>query len=630
MQQNEQLIQQEKYLRLLSEKYPTPEAVSERLIHLEARLTLPKEVEHFLSDLHGEYGTFSHILNNCSGVIREKVAYVFGDRMDEEAQAEFCTLLYYPVEKLESLENEGRTVPKWYVETLGKLLELAKVMSYKYPLAKISELIPTAFTSVIVEMMNTRPDEDPAQFAYHKRLLDSIVEVGSAPSFICVFAELIKRLAVGWIHIVGDFFDRGSRPDAILDKVIDYPSLDIQWGNHDILWMGAACGSDACIANVVRNNLRYNNTEVLENGYGIGLRSLTLWAARQYPDEAPIKAAERAISIIMFKLEGKIIRRHPEFSMDERVLLDAVDYEKGTVRIDGKDYAMNQRVFPTIDPENPLKLSQEEEDIVKELRASFLASEPLRRHVEFLYRRGSVYTCCNGNLLFHACVPMNEDGSFTRVTVGGGDYSGRAYFDFVDAAARRAWTERDKILLDYMWYFWCGRESVFSGREFKTFERMFVDDESTWEEPDDPYFQFINDADACGRVLKEFGLDPEKGHIINGHVPVKKGESPVKSGGKAIVIDGGFCHAYHKKTGISGFTLISNSRGLRLLAHQHVADVRTALRENRDIESVSETVELQSYSLTVADTDKGKVIREEMEDLRALLTAYRSGVIHHA
>jgi fructose-1,6-bisphosphatase-3 len=307
-----------------------------------------------------------------------------------------------------------------------------------------------------------------------------------------------------------------------------------------------------------------------------------------------------------------------------------VDYEKGTVRIDGKDYAMNQRVFPTIDPENPLKLSQEEEDIVKELRASFLASEPLRRHVEFLYRRGSVYTCCNGNLLFHACVPMNEDGSFTRVTVGGGDYSGRAYFDFVDAAARRAWTERDKILLDYMWYFWCGRESVFSGREFKTFERMFVDDESTWEEPDDPYFQFINDADACGRVLKEFGLDPEKGHIINGHVPVKKGESPVKSGGKAIVIDGGFCHAYHKKTGISGFTLISNSRGLRLLAHQHVADVRTALRENRDIESVSETVELQSYSLTVADTDKGKAIREEMEDLRALLTAYRSGVIHHA
>ena len=630
MEQKEQPVRQEKYLRLLSEKYPTPEAVSERLIHLSARLTLPKEVEHFLSDLHGEYGTFFHILNNCSGVIREKVAYVFGDRMNEEEQAEFCTLLYYPSEKLESLANEGRTLPKWYAETLAQLLELAKVMSYKYPLAKIEEFIPKAFASVIVELLNTRPEADPAQYAYHKRLLDSIVEVGSAPAFIRVFTELIKRLAVGWIHIVGDFFDRGSRPDAILDEIIDYPSLDIQWGNHDILWMGAACGSDACIANVVRNNLRYNNTEVLENGYGIGLRSLTLWASRQYPDEAPIKAAERAISIIMFKLEGKIIHRHPEFAMDERVLLEAVDYEKGTVRIDGQDYAMNQRVFPTIDPEDPLKLSIEEEEIVRDLRASFLASEPLRRHIDFLYRKGSVYTRCNGNLLFHACVPMNEDGSFTHVSVGGGDYSGRAYFDFVDTAARRAWAEHDKILLDYMWYFWCGRESVFSGREFKTFERMFVDDESTWEEPDDPYFNFINDPAACECVLEEFGLDPMHGHIINGHVPVKKGESPVKSGGKALVIDGGFCHAYHKKTGISGFTLISNSRGLRLLAHQHVADVRTALRENRDIESVSETVELQSYNLTIADTDEGEAIREEMDDLKALLRAYISGVIQPA
>ena len=630
MKQTEQSVRQEKYLRLLSEKYPTPEAVSERLIHLSSRLTLPKEIEHFLSDLHGEYGTFSHILNNCSGVIREKVAYVFGARMSEEEQAEFCTLLYYPPEKLESLENEGRIVPNWYEETMAKLLELAKVMSYKYPLAEISGMIPKAFASVIVELMNTRPEADPAQFEYHKRLLASIVEVGSAPAFIRVFSELIKRLAVGRIHIVGDFFDRGSRPDAILDDVLDYPSLDIQWGNHDILWMGAACGSDACIANVVRNNLRYNNTEVLENGYGIGLRSLTLWASRQYPDEAPIKAAERAISIIMFKLEGKIIHRHPEFDMDSRVLLEAVDYENGTVRIDGRDYAMNQRVFPTIDPKDPLKLSPEEEEIVNELRASFLASEPLRRHVEFLYRKGSVYTRCNGNLLFHACVPMNEDGSFTKVTVGGGDYSGRAYFDFVDEAARRAWAGRDKILLDYMWYFWCGRESVFSGREFKTFERMFVDDESTWDEPDDPYFQFINDPEACERVLSEFGLDASRGHIINGHVPVKKGESPVKSGGKAIVIDGGFCHAYHKKTGISGFTLISNSRGLRLLAHQHVADVRTALRENRDIESVSETVELQSYHLTVADTDEGAAMREEMEDLKALLMAYHNGTIQSA
>ncbi|MBQ7515469.1 MAG: fructose-1,6-bisphosphatase [Schwartzia sp.] len=623
-------VPEARYLRLLSEKYPTREDVCERLIHLEAELGLPKGIEHFMSDLHGEYGTFFHILNNCSGVIREKVEYVFGNRLSAEEQAEFCTLIYYPREKIEQLMADGRVTPEWYWDNLARLLELAKLMSFKYPLEKVSGFIPARFDSVIVELMNTRPEADPAQFTYHKRLLEEIVACGSGAEFIGAFTVLVKRLAVDWLHIVGDFFDRGSRPDAILDQIMRFHDLDIQWGNHDILWMGAACGSEASIANVVRNNLRYNNTDVLEKGYAIGLRPLTLMATRQYPDEEPVKAAERAISLMMFKLEGQIIRRRPEFLMEERALLDRIDYDRGTVTIEGREYELNQKNFPTIDPKDPYRLSDEEAAIMAGLRSSFLDSEPLHRHIEFLYRKGSVYTRFNGNLLFHACVPMQEDGSFTAVTMGGRTLSGRAYLDFVDAICRRAWQKRDLESLDYMWYFWCGRLSPFSGREFKTFERMLVDDESTWEEPDDAYFVCQNDPATSERLLSEFGLDPARGHIINGHVPVKKGQSPVKANGKAIVIDGGFCHAYHKKTGLSGFTLISNSRGLRLLAHQQIADVRTALKENRDIESVSETVELQSYNSTIGDTDEGAAMKAEIADLRRLLDAYQSGELRAA
>lgn len=612
-----------RYLRLLADKYPSPEAVCERIIHLESRLVLPKGVEHFMSDLHGEYGAFSHILNNCSGVIREKVAYLFGHRLTDEAAAEFCTLIYYPREKIEARLASGAAAEDWYRENLSRLLELSQMMAYKFPRAELERFIPDPFASVILELMGTRPDSDPAQFAYHRRLLGTIIDTGSAADFITAFTVLIKRLAVDRLHIVGDFFDRGPRPDAILDQLLDHPHLDIQWGNHDILWMGAACGSDACIANVVRNNLRYHNTDVLEKGYAISLRPLILLAERQYPEEEPVKAAERFISLLMFKLEGQIIMRRPEFNMASRALLPQIDYEAGTVRIQGQDYALNQTRFPTIDPHDPHRLSPEEQAIIEGLRASFLDSEPLRRHIDFLYRKGSVYTRCNNNLLFHACLPMAADGSFLPVTLDGLTLTGRAYLDQVDAIARRAYRQRDAKALDYMWYFWCGRLSPFSGREFKTFERMLVDDESTWEEPDDPYFQHIEDPAVSARILAEFDLDPERGHIINGHVPVKRGESPVKAGGRVIVIDGGFCHAYHKKTGLSGFTLISNSRGLRLLAHQKIADVRTALRENHDIESVSETVELQAYRSTIGDTDAGAAMREEIADLRRLLAAYQ-------
>lgn len=618
-----------KYLRLLSEKYPTKQSVYAKLIHLQAMQSLPKGIEHFMSDLHGEYELFFHILNNCSGVIREKVDYVFGARLTDEEKADFCTLIYYPKEKIERMRIERKNTPEWYRVNLSRLLEVAKLMSYKYPSAKVRSFLPKSYESVIIELLNTHPEADKAQFIYHKRLLNMIVQIDSAPDFIRALTVLIKRLAVDHLHIVGDFFDRGKRPDAILDMLMQHHSLDIQWGNHDVLWMGAACGSDVCIAGVVRNSLRYNNTDVLEKGYAISLRPLSLFAARMYPDENPLKASERAISMIMFKLEGQLIQRNPDFHMENRLLLDKIDYASSCIMLGDKRYELENAYFPTIDPEKPYDLTEEEENIIHDLRSFFLESEKLRRHTAFLYKKGSMYTCFNENLLFHGCVPMNSDGSFAEITFAGRTYKGRAYMDFTDAYARRAFSYREQSALDFMWFLWCGRLSPLSGREFKTFERMMLEDERTWKEPSDPYFKLVEDEEICEMVLAEFGLNPKRGHIINGHVPVKvkKGESPVKAHGKAIVIDGGFCRAYHKKTGISGYTLISNSRGLRLLEHQAVADVRLALKENKDIESVSETVELQACHTTVGDTDEGRSIQEEVTDLYNLLLAYQNGIL---
>ena len=618
-----------KYLRLLSEKYPTKESVYTQLIHLQSMLSLPKGIEHFMSDLHGEYELFFHILNNCSGVIKEKVDYVFGARLSDEEKAEFCTLVYYPKEKIERMRIERRNTPDWYRENLSRLLELSKLMSYKYPSDKVRSFIPKRYESVILELMNTRPEADNAQFVYHKRILNMIVQIDAGADFIEAFTVLIKRLAVDHLHIVGDFFDRGKRPDAILDMLLDRPALDIQWGNHDVLWMGAACGSEVCIAGVVRNNLRYNNTDVLEKGYAISIRPLSLFASRMYPDENPLKASEKAISMIMFKLEGQAILRNPDFHMEGRLLLDKVDYCSVGIRLNGKHYDIESPYFPTIDPKDPYRLTEEETEIIADLKSFFLESDRLKRHVDFLYKKGSLYTCYNENLLFHGCIPMEEDGSFSEITFDGKTYTGRAYLDYADRRARHAYLYRDQSSLDFMWYLWCGRQSPLSGREFKTFERMMIEDESTWKEPSDAYFRLISEEKICEKVLQEFGLNPKRGHIINGHVPVKvkKGESPVKAGGKAIIIDGGFCRAYHSKTGIAGYTLISNSRGLRLLQHQKVADVRTALRENNDIESVSETIELQACHTTVGDTDEGKAIQEEITDLYNLLLAYQNGIL---
>ena len=621
-----------KILRLLAEKYPTKELVYEKLIYLQSQLSLPKGAEHFTSDLHGEYSTFFHILNNCSGVIREKVEYVFGERLSEEEKAAFLTLIYYPKEKIEQVTADRRNTPDWYRRNLSQLLELAKLMSYKYPASKVRSFTPKRYQSVITELMNTRPEADNAQFVYHKRLLNTIVQIDSGADFIEAFTVLIKRLAVERLHIVGDFFDRGDRPDAILDMLMKRSAVDIQWGNHDVLWMGAALGSEACIATVVRNSLRYGNTDVLERGYGISLRELTTFSSRMYPDENPLKASERAVTMMMFKLEGQLIRRNPDFQMDSRLLLHKLDFSMCRALLnDGKYYELDNAYFPTIDEKalDPYELTPEEQAVMADLKSYFVESTPLHRHIDYLYQKGSLYTRCNGNLLFHGCVPLNEAGTLRTLTFDGKEYSGRDYFDYCDHRARHAYIRGDQRSLDFMYFLWCGRISPGSGREFKTFERALVPDESTWKEPSDPYYKYIDDPEVCEMILREFHLDPQRGHIINGHVPVKvrKGESPVKAGGKAIIIDGGFCKAYHKKTGISGYTLISNSRGLRLLEHKRIADVREALRENQDIESVSETVELQTIRTTVGDTDKGKEIQDEITDLYNLLLAYQNGLI---
>lgn len=617
-------------LKLLSEKYPNKESIYEKLIYLQSRLSLPKGTEHFMSDLHGEYDLFSHIINNCSGVIHEKVDGCFGVRLTTEEKANFCTLIYYPKEKIKQVKAKHLDTRDWYLKNLSQLLELTKYMTYKYPSFKVRDFIPKNYRSIIIELIGTRPDSEPAQFIYQKKLLDSIVEIDSGADFIKAFTILIKRLAVNRLHFVGDFFDRGNRPDAILNLLMEQPKVDIQWGNHDVLWMGAALGSGVCIAAVVRNSLHYNNTDVLERGYGISLRPLTVFASKIYSQDTPIKAAEKAVEMIMFKLEGQMIRRNPDFQMDGRLFLDKINFEKACVTIGKKDFELQDGVFfPTIlsDAPDRYELTDDEQNIIEELRTNFTESPLLQTHIDYLYKKGGVYTRHNGNLLFHACVPMNEDGSFKEITFGKKTYKGRKYFDYVDRRARLAYLHRRRNDLDFMYFLWCGLLSPIAGREFHTFERSFLKDEETWKEPSDLYYNLIDEEDICNKILAEFELDTARGHIINGHVPVrvKKGESPVKANGKAFVIDGGFSRPYHKKTGISGYTLISNSHGMRLLRHEKIADVRTALKENKDIESDSEIVEIHTERMTIGDTDHGREIKDEISGLHKLLQAYQSG-----
>ncbi len=617
-----------RYLTLLSEKYPTVRSLSREIINLTAILNLPKGTEHFMSDIHGEYEAFCHILNNCSGVVREKVDMLFKGSLSRNERKEICTLIYYPKEKLHLVRKAQENTPEWYEETINNMIEIARALSSKYTRSKVRKAMPDDYAYIIDELLHAQRDEDDNQVRYHSKILETIISL-DPDDFVISLAGLIKRLAVDRLHIVGDIFDRGESADKIVDLLMKYHSLDIEWGNHDILWMGAASGCEASIANVVRNGIKYGTVGTLESGYGISLRELALFAEKTYSNRNPMDAALKAISVIQFKLEGQIILRRPEYEMSDRLLLGSM--KDGFVVSEGMRYRLNDTEFPTVNPDSPYELTKEEAEVVDKLKADFMNSARLRKHVAFLYDRGSMYKRFNGNLLYHGCVPLKEDGTLDTVTHFGREYCGRDYFDMADSRARSAFFSKEKARdeLDFMWYLWCGRKSPLCGRNIKTFERLFIDDTAAHHEEKNPYYRYYETEYTCKLILAEFGLSWQMAHIVNGHTPVRtvKGELPIRANGRLLVIDGGFCRDYHEKTGIAGYTLIYNSHGLRLKAHHPFESISEALGENKDIHSDSEIVETESGRVMVENTDDGEVIREKIADLYELLELYHRGVL---
>lgn len=614
------------WIKLLKEKYPTKQAVCREIINLTAIINLPKGTEHFMSDIHGEYEAFLHIMNNCSGVIREKVRMLFAETLSVREQQEICTLIYYPREVMNRKRNLNELSEDWYRLMLNYLLELAKMVSSKYTRSKVRRALPKEFGDIIDELLHFMPDEDDNQIRYHRQILDTIIGIENSEEFIVALAELIKRLAVDHLHIVGDIFDRGGDADKIMDLLMEYHSLDIEWGNHDILWMGAACGNEASIATVVKNNMKYNNIQILESGYGISLRSLVLFGEQTYPELEVMKAAQKALSIILFKLEGQTILRHPEYNMEDRLLLDKINYENKTIVSEQVTYDMKDTDFPTVDREHPYELTEGEQKVIQDLKFSFLNSHRLQKHVDFLFEKGCMYRRYNENLLYHGCIPLDEQGNFDGIEIDGNIYMGKEYLDYAERVVREVRKgEAGQDGLDFMWYLWTGKKSPLCGRNIKTFERTFIQDKTAWKEPTDPYYKFYHTEKTCNMILREFGLFSPLSHIINGHTPVKtvEGEEPVRANGKLIVIDGGFSQAYHKTTGIAGYTLIYNSHGMRIKAHQPFESVEKVLEENKDIESTSTMFETEKDRIMVGDTDEGKSIKEEIQMLKKLLEVYR-------
>lgn len=625
-----------KYLRLLGEQYPTVEALCAEITRISAKLSLPKGTEHFMSDIHGEYEAFCHIMNNCSGVVREKVNLWLGDLSVREAD-ELCTLIYYPAAILKQHHHKGEIPPEWYKRQTEHLIRLCRLLSSKYSREKVRRFMPDGLAFLLDELMHYQNDETNEESEqegnrrrYHDAIIDALISTRSIDSLIEALTVMIKRLSVDRLHVVGDIFDRGPRADSIMDILMDHHSVDIEWGNHDILWMGAASGSECCIAGVLRNSISYGNMEILERGYGIPLRELTLYAEKQYPDLKPDQAMVQAVNVMMFKLEGQLILRNPEFDMEDRLLLDKIGRDRQTVEIDGKTWPMKPVPLPTVDPSDPYALTDEEAQVMAGLKRAFTHSLRLHEHIAFLYRRGWMYRAFNGNLLFHGCVPLNEDGSFLKKKLDGEELSGKALMDHADRIARRAFYNGDRAALDFMWYLWCGTDSPVCGRRVKTFARAFVPDERAWQEPRNPYYEWYNSESKCREILAEFGLTEDTSCIVNGHTPIRvtHGESPLKAGGKLVVIDGGFCRAYQKTTGIAGYTLISNSHGMRLMSHQPFTSLRDAQETGRDIHSQSFEFKTFAQRKYVIDTDQGRVLTERMNDLMRLLEACRSGVIN--
>ena len=615
-----------KYLKLLKQNYSSSQAVIREIVNLTAITNLPKGTEFFLSDIHGEYEAFLHIMNNCSGVIKEKVDLIFKDTLSEFDRQELCTLIYYPREKMTLLGETNRIDGNWYAMTLNHLIMVAKLLSSKYTRSKVRKALPEDYAYIIDELLHAQEDEDANQIRYHKQILQTIIELEDADEFIIALSQLIKRLAVDHLHIVGDIFDRGGSADKILDLLYDYHSLDIEWGNHDILWMGAACGNDACICSVIRNNLKYDNVEILENAYGISLRQLILFGMKTYGIEDGIKAALAAVTVILFKLEGRLIKAHPEYEMSDRLLLGQMDDTKNKVMIEGEWVTMNTNVFPTVDLADPYELTEEETEILRKLHRNFVSSQRLQKHIRFLYEKGSMYNVYNGNLIYHGCVPVDKNGAFDKLCIDGKYYHGKALLDKCEEKARAAYLDNpDKDDIDFMWFLWGGEKSPLCGRKLKTFEREYVDKESLWTEESNPYYSKYYDESFCCQILHEFGLYDDDSHIINGHTPVHaiEGDNPVRATGRLFVIDGGFCRSMNKATGIAGYTLIFNSHGLRLKAHTPFTSVEDALMNNTDIESSSEIIEKDLQRMFVKDTDIGKHLLEEISDLRKLLENYR-------
>jgi len=618
-----------KCLELLARQFPNQEATITEIINLQAIINLPKGTEHFMSDLHGEYEAFYHILNNSSGVIREKVDLLFTESLNDRERKNLCTLIYYPKEKLDMMEEEGPLLETWGKTTLRRLLRLARLLSSKYTRSKVRKAMPEGFRYVLDELLHALPDEDQNRYVYHAKILDTIWETGSFRPFVYALTYLIKRLAVDHLHIVGDIYDRGPYAHKIMDRLMRHHSVDIQWGNHDVLWMGAAAGSIPCIINVIRNNVRYNNWEILENGYGISMRNFTIFAGEKYRKLEGKNALVKAINVMLFKAEGQAMLRHPEYNMEDRLLFDKIDPVKGIATLPDGKYQMNTTDFPTYDPEHPYDYSPEELAIIEDWQRDFLNSEALQRHMKFFFSHGSLYKVMNGNLMFHGGLPMLEDGSFREVKLRKKTLKGRAYMDYVDHLCRVCFRRRKLDDQDFFWFLWIHPDSPVTGRTIKTFERSYIDDESTWPEPQDPYYKLHRRKEICEKVLHEFGLDDPQSHIINGHTPVKvaQGDTPVRGGGKEICIDGGFCKAYQKSTGIAGYTLIFNSHGIRIKAHYPFQDIEHVLTTNADIDSVTTQVEMEPKRVMIGDTDNGQNLKQQIADLTDLLEAYRNGRI---
>lgn len=644
---------EQKYLKNMAKLYPTVAAACTEIINLQSILNLPKGTEHFMTDIHGEYEQFFHVLKNGSGSVRKKIEEEFGNTLSSRDKKSLATLIYYPELKVDLVEKTEDNLEDWYRITLHRLIQICKRVASKYTRSKVRKALPKDFAYVIEELI-TEKEELLDKEAYYNSIISTIIRIGSAREFIIAMSNLIQRLAVDHIHIVGDIFDRGPGPHIIMDKLMSYHSVDIQWGNHDVVWMGAAAGHKACIANVIRVAARYGNLDMLEEGYGINLIPLATFAMSTYGND---KCAcfrinyvaaddynprdlewdcrmQKAIAVIMFKLEGQIIRENPEFGMDDRMLLDKMDLEKGTITIDGKTYPLEDTNFPTIDPKDPYALSAEEEVVMDRLQSAFVKCEKLQKHVRFLFSNGSLYKVFNSNLLYHGCVPLNEDGSFKKVRIYGKDYSGKALYDILEVWARKGYYSLDKEEkkkgMDMLWYIWInGNSPVFGKNRMTTFERYLIADKETHKEVKNPYYTYMEKEETVNQILEEFGLDAKDSHIINGHMPVKvsKGETPVKCNGKLLIIDGGFSKAYQKVTGIAGYTLVYNSYGLMLVAHEPFVSVEEAVVKETDIHSVSMVVERTTKRLRVADTDAGKELEASIQDLEKLVAAYRAGEI---